>query len=40
MSFFNRKQFELPVGKPVHSCWTLPPNWTLKTIDQFMLADI
>ncbi len=36
MSFFNRKQFELPVGKPVRIRWTLPPNWNLKTMDQFL----
>ncbi len=36
MSLFNRKQFELPVGKPVRIRWILPPNWNLKTIDQFL----
>ncbi len=36
MSLFNRKQFELPVGKPVRIRWSLPPNWNLKTVDQFL----
>ncbi len=36
MHLFNRTQFELPVGKPVRIRWTLPPNWNLKTMDQFL----
>ena len=30
------QKFDLPTGTPVKISWTLPPNWNLKTIDQFL----
>lgn len=30
------QKFDLPMGTPVKITWTLPPNWNLKTIDQFL----
>ncbi len=30
------QKFDLPIGTPVRINWILPPNWNLKTIDQFL----